>query len=1029
MIRLSRYLFTAALLAVSGYLIAGETATQAPKMMPSIERGAPAPAEQPVKTTPAPAMKVTPMWIWGPDSTKSYTLKKEFKGGTKAILRASCDNTMTVKINGDEVGTSSEWAEPLILDITKQLKPENNIIEVRVGNAGGIAGFVGHIHVTDASGVTEIVSDETWVLGTNAKTGKTSYAKKVANYGAQPWGNVLSGEANAKPSANTGMFNVLPGFQVEKLFTVPKDKFGSWVCMTFDNKGRIIASDQGGLGLYRITPPKVGTTEETKVEKLDVKMTSAQGLLYAFDSLYVVANGGPGSGLYRLKDTNNDDQFDEVVKLKAFAGGGEHGPHAVRLTPDGKNIFVLAGNHTLPPEKFNASRLPSNWSEDHLLPRQWDANGHARGILAPGGWVAKTDPEGKTWEIFTGGYRNPYDFAINGDGEMFVYDADMEWDIGSPWYRPTRVNHATSGSELGWRSGTGKWPAYYVDSLPAAVDIGPGSPVGVEFGYGTKFPAKYQKALYILDWTFGTIYAIHTEPNGSTYSATKEEFVSRTPLPLTDCAVGPDGNFYFTVGGRGTQSELFRVIYTGKESTEKVDNKNTKLADQRAIRKQLESYHEKVSDPAKAVEFALPYLKSEDRFMRYAARVALEHQQVDLWASKVLAATDADSIILGAVALAHQGPKDLQPKILASLQKLEFAKLDERLQLDWLRALSLVFLRTGEPDKETAATFVKILDPMFPSQSDFVSRELCQVLTYLKSPTIIAKTTKLLDGPSKASPNPGLSDLLARNKGYGAAIQKMIDNGADQQKVTYLYYLRNAKDGWTLDQRKSYFNAIAEARTKSGGNSYQGFLNNIEKDNFDLASEADRLAIEAAGLRKPYKPKEIPKPAGPGKMYKMDDILALEGKLKGRNFSNGLKMFAAAQCVQCHRFYGDGGATGPDLTQSAGRFSYKDMAEAIIAPSKVISDQYRAYNITTASGKKYSGKIVTDTKAQITVLTDPVDSTKVVDIKRADIEEILPSAVSMMPEGLFSTLNENEVLDLMAYLLSRGDPNHPFFKK
>ncbi len=46
---------------------------------------------------------------------------------------------------------------------------------------------------------------------------------------------------------------------------------------------------------------------------------------------------------------------------------------------------------------------------------------------------------------------------------MFVYDADMEWDFGMPWYRPTRVNHATSGSELGWRSGTGKWPAYYVD--------------------------------------------------------------------------------------------------------------------------------------------------------------------------------------------------------------------------------------------------------------------------------------------------------------------------------------------------------------------------------------------------------------------------------------------------------------------------------------------------------------------------------------------------------------------------------------
>ena len=217
-----------------------------------------------------------------------------------------------------------------------------------------------------------------------------------------------------------------------------------------------------------------------------------------------------------------------------------------------------------------------------MLPRQWDANGHARGILAPGGWIAKTDPDGKSWEIVTSGYRNSYDFDFNAEGELFAYDSDMEWDFGMPWYRPTRAVHATSGSEFGWRSGTGKWPTYYVDSLPPLVDIGPGSPVGVTFGYGTKFPAKYQKALYLCDWTFGTIYAIHMEPQGSTYKAVKEEFLSRTPLPLTDAAVGPDGALYFTIGGRGTQSELYRVTYVGKEPTDRADLKDPRDADLRA---------------------------------------------------------------------------------------------------------------------------------------------------------------------------------------------------------------------------------------------------------------------------------------------------------------------------------------------------------------------------------------------------------------------------------------------------------------
>ncbi|MGL5096285.1 MAG: PQQ-dependent sugar dehydrogenase, partial [Planctomycetia bacterium] len=337
------------------------------------------------------------------------------------------------------------------------------------------------------------------------------------------------------------------------LFTVPKEELGSWVSLTVDPKGRLLACDQNDRGLCLITPPEQ-TSGETKVERLPLKIGSAQGLLFAFDSLYLSVNGGPGSGLYRARDTDKDGELDKVEKLCELPGGGEHGPHALRLTPDGKSIAIVCGNYTDPPKNVVGSRIPMNWSEDLLLPRQWDAGGHAVGRLAPGGWIAKTDPDGKGWEFLSVGYRNTYDMAFNADGELFAYDSDMEWDFGSPWYRPTRVVHATDGSEFGWRSGTGCWPSYFLDSLPPAVDIGPGSPVGVEFGYGAKFPADYQKALFILDWTFGTIYAIHLEPTGATYTGRKEEFLSRSPLPLTDVVVGKDGALYFTVGGRGTQS-------------------------------------------------------------------------------------------------------------------------------------------------------------------------------------------------------------------------------------------------------------------------------------------------------------------------------------------------------------------------------------------------------------------------------------------------------------------------------------------
>ncbi|MDY3557486.1 c-type cytochrome [Gemmata sp. JC673] len=1015
---------------------ADEPFVQKPVVARAIERGE-VPKPPPIDVAATDWAKVfgggpAPLWIWGATPTKNYTLRTEFAASNvkAARVKASADNHVVLFLNGTQVAASDEWQEPAEADVTKLLKEKNELV-AEVRNAGGVAGFVLKLAVTDDKGNTKyVVSDETW-LATEKKGATAAKAKKIGTYGDQPWGKVFDNavtQSASKVPANT--FVALPGFKVEKLFTVPPKQLGSWVCLTADDKGRLIASDQGGLGLVRITPGKIGTDEETKVEKIPAKVTGAQGLLWHKNILYVVCNGGPGSGLYRVSSSKGDDTLDKVEKLKALSGGGEHGPHAIRLAPDGNSLYVICGNHTQPPEKFDHSRLPKNWSEDHILPRQWDANGHARGILAPGGYVAKTDLGGNTWEIFTAGYRNPYDFAFNADGEMFVYDADMEWDLGMPWYRPTRVNHATSGSELGWRSGTGKWPAYYVDSLPAMTDIGPGSPVGVEFGYGAKFPAKYQKALFICDWTFGTMYAIHTEPTGATYKGVKEEFLSRTPLPLTDVVINQaDGAMYFTIGGRGTQSELFRVTYTGSEPTAPVE---TRLGEtpERKLLKQAEEYHKPAADPAKAAEFLIPLLGHKDRFVRYAARVGLEHQPVKGWQDRALALTQPDALIAAVVALAHQGDTSLQPKLLAGLDALWTQKLNEPQVLDALRAYQLVFLRTGAPSDAVANAVGQKLEGLFPGPTDAVNRELAQLLVYLKHPKIVEWLCAELKKPSRPLTQEGLDELILRNRGYGGTVANLMKNSADQQKLWYLFTLRNATAGWSIDRWKTYYGFLAEARTKNGGASYQGFLTNIEKDAFANAGDANRLAIEAANLRPAYKVPVLPKPVGPGRAWTTAELVGLEQKLKsGRNFKNGERSFAAARCVVCHRFGGDGGATGPDLSQAAGRFGLKDMAEAIVEPSKVISDQYKASVIRTGDEQTITGKIVSDVGGKLVIVTNPEDSSKVIELKREDVAEVRPSNVSLMPEKLLNDLNENEVLDLLAYMLSRGDPGHTMFKK
>jgi putative heme-binding domain-containing protein len=1010
---------------------AADVFTQKPEAAPAVLKGD-TPAEPPKPSADwvkrfaaAPATG----WIWGADIKKGYCLSKRFaaNGATAARVRVTCDNTFVLFVNGKQVAAGTEWQQAVEADV--KLLAGDNLIEAEVTNEGATGGFVLQL-VTDKAEVG-VVTDASWTAAAKRSDKDGVKARQVAKYGDGPWGKVLdnTGGGGSKVPANT--FVTLPGFRVEKLFTVPKAELGSWVCITADDKGRLIASDQEGKGLVRITPAKVGGSDETKVERIPAKITAAQGLLWHNGVLYAVCNGGPGSGLYRVTSSKKDDTLDTVEKLKALQGGGEHGPHAVRLSPSGDSLYVICGNHTKPPADFQHSRVPKNWAEDHLLPRQWDAGGHAVGILAPGGYVAKTDFDGKTWEVFTSGYRNPYDFAFNADGEMFVYDADMEWDLGMPWYRPTRVNHATSGSELGWRSGTGKWPSYYPDSLPAMIDIGPGSPVGVDFGYGAKFPAKYQKALFICDWTFGTMYAIHTEPSGATYKATKEEFLSRTPLPLTDVCINPaDGAMYFTIGGRGTGSELYRVTYTGKESTEKAVAKTEPTKEMKLL-KEIEEYHQPAKDAEKAVEFLLPLLKSEDRFIRYSARVALEHQPLKVWVEQVLAETDKRALREGVIALARQSGGAMQAHMLKALSARGFGTqctTEELIELT--RVYSLVFLRTGRPDDDTAKEVSKLFEGAFPSPDDTLNRELAQLLVYLKSPTVVEKVTAEMAKPSKPLTTEGLDELILRNRGYGGPVAQLIKNAADQQKLSYLFTLRNATVGWNLPRWQVWYGFLKEAQTKAGGASFQKFLVNIEKDAFANATEADRKVIETALLRPSFVPKQLPKPAGPGKEWTTADLVALEPKLKsGRNFKNGEKAFAAARCVVCHRFATDGGATGPDLTQAAGRFALKDLAEAIAEPSKVISDQYKASVIETKGGKSITGRVVSEVNGKLTVVTDPEDSSKVVEVAKGDIDTNTPSAVSLMPGKLIDPLNETEVLDLLAYLLSRGDPNHPAFKK
>jgi putative heme-binding domain-containing protein len=154
----------------------------------------------------------------------------------------------------------------------------------------------------------------------------------------------------------------------------------------------------------------------------------------------------------------------------------------------------------------------------------------------------------------------------------------------------------------------------------------------------------------------------------------------------------------------------------------------------------------------------------------------------------------------------------------------------------------------------------------------------------------------------------------------------------------------------------------------------------------------------------------------------------VEKGLKGRDFDRGRKLFGEANCFACHRYDNEGGALGPDLSGVAGRFSVRDLLESILDPSKEVSDQYAASRIELTDGRSITGRIVNQNGNNIDVMTNMLDPNGLAHIDRRKVESITRSKESPMPKGLLDTLKEDEVLDLMAYLLSRGDRASKMFK-
>ena len=782
---------------------------------------------------------------------------------------------------------------------------------------------------------------------------------------------------------------LLDGFALEHVFDVPEG-FGSWVALArlpeVDGKTQLAAADQYG-DIYRISVDG----DAVEVAPFGIALKGAHGLLWFQDSLYVLVGEvvEQKRGVYRARDLDGDGTFEEIEVLRNFQSGGEHGVHSLVASPDGEWIYMVLGNYTKDskPEK---TLVPLVWDEDQLLPRNRDGRGHASDKFAPGGRVLRFRPDGSDWEYVSTGYRNPFDGAFNEDGEFFVYDADMEWDMGMPWYRPTRLCWAMAGSEFGWRNGTGKWPKYYEDSLPPVTEFGPGSPVGVVSGKGAQFPEKYQRAIFCLDWTFATIYAVHLDRDGNGYKGEWDELLSASQaLPLTDAVIGSDGLFYFATGGRRGESKLWRIRYQGEESTGDVWQKTEK-----------------------------PAMKGDDRYSRFQRRIAAELEGPDAVRELIGNGSVLEQItaVMGLARVGNEGDRAIA---ISELLTMDWGGFDKEEKLTWLRALGLVFIRMGEPSDAEREVVLSLIDASFPNQDREVEDELCRMLCYLQAPNVVSRTLSLLAQAEENEGNPDWMRLVNRGQEqYSGKVVEVLRELGSPRKIHFAYCLRVVKGPWTEGQRRQLMEWYAREEKSKAQQSAQLGLALMRDDTLANATDGERLMVEVWGLKVKLDPfADLPKAKGPARIWTVEEIAEVAKDLKDADVVNGKEMFRATLCAACHRFGAEGGAAGPDLTNVKGRFSPKELAIAILEPSREISDQYEFKYFLKHDGSTVVGKVLDERDEILVIATNPFNFAETIGLSRSDIKKIEPSPVSPMPGALVNQLNKDEMRDFLGYLL------------
>ncbi len=933
----------------------------------------------------------------------------------KVIFLGASPGDMEVFVNGRVAGRGSGGGGGVSLDLTSAMEVGKNVIGVRVSDPAGAARLSALVELNaDFARQRWVATSARWLARTTLQEGWSKVVTEPDGWEAA----ITLGRVDASPQDNPfdrrklidaynswrlalgagratdpAGFTLPPGFKADLVRSALPDE-DSWVSMAFDSKGRLALAREK-RGLVRLTFENHAVS---KAEILDLSLLECRGLLYDGTTLY--ANANNSKALVRLRDDDDDGIFEKTEELLKTEGGVGHGRNHIKRGPDGW-LYLAHGNNVKRPPRISANSPLQGFAEDQLIPNPWDPSMFDGDVLAPAGHVLRLNPsDPNDVQLFAGGLRNPMDIAFNADGELFTFDADMEWDVGAPWYMPNRVLHVVPGADFGFRRGTGRFPSHYPDTLPSVIDVGLASPTAVFFGTGTAFPEKYQKALYVCDWAYGRILAVHCTGAGASYRGRAELFLSGRPLNVTDACVGPDGALWLITGGRATQSGLYRVTYASLPPTEpRAPGASNAQAPSEAdsgllnLRRELEAYAN-TGRPApveSSFEKVWQCLGHADRWIRFAARVALERVPAASWTPRWLAEQNPRRLLTGALALVRMESREKTVGVLERLARLSWDSLSEEERSDLARVFSVALARGGAPTPGLRAALLAQLEPVYPASAVVLNPELCRMLVYLKSTTVLEKSLPLLAAATRSE------DLIG-----------------------YPLLLRYLKEGWTLESRRVCFEALARAGKMAGAQNYFRTILAVRSEMEKAMPSSDREQLLALMANQQSTPTASGGAVAPEvQEWTMEELRPHLGKVGfGRSIDAGKNALSKAQCTACHRVSSDlsipFGIQGPDLTHVSARFGRLDLLDHILNPSKVIDEKFRQTVFVLQDGSETAGVVDKEEGGKVFVRTGKL-SEQTQSIPLISVRERKLSTVSPMPEGLLNVLTLGEVLDLLTF--------------